>query len=379
MNTKAKHGRSKENRKDCPLVTLGLVLDGDGFPLNSQVFAGNASEPGTLETMLNSLKSDGLSSGNSPVVIMDAGIASAENVEWLKNRGYHYLVVSRENRKEHPEESENRVLVRDDNKNRVTVFKEVCKETEEIRLYCHSELKEKKEAAIRNRFHERLEEALNKLHNGLSKKGTIKKYEKIVERVGRLREKNSTVSKDYSIAVIPDEDKKKAVGIEWHRDSTSNDKDRNCGVYCLRTNIKEWSEEQLWETYITLTEIESTFRSMKSELGMRPVYHQTENRVTGHLFITLLAYHLVHTLRYQLKQKGINWSWESIRNIMSTQQRVRVSMPTNENQMIHVRTTTKVEVEQKIIYQALGIQPDPIGSFKTIIKNAKSVVPTETD
>jgi transposase len=381
MNTKAKHGRSKEKRKDCPLVTLGLVLDGDGFPLNSQVFAGNASESGTLETMLNSLKNDELSSGDShsPVVIMDAGIASAENVEWLKNRDYRYIVVSREKRKEHPEESENKVFVRDDNKNRVTVFKEVCIETEEIRLYCHSELKEKKEAAIRNRFHERLEEALNKLHNGLSKKGTIKKYEKIVERVGRLREKNSTVSKDYSIAVIPDEDKKKAVGIEWHRDSTSNDKDRNCGVYCLRTNIKDWSEEQLWETYITLTEIESTFRSMKSELGMRPVYHQTESRVTGHLFITLLAYHLVHTLRYQLKQKGINWSWESIRKIMSTQQRVRVSMPTNENQMIHVRTTTKAEVEQKIIYQALGIEPDPIGSFKTIIKRAKSVVPTETD
>ena len=377
MNPKAKHGRSKEKRSDCPLVTLGLVLDGNGFPLHSRVFEGNASEPGTLETMLNELEGDGRSSGDSPIVVMDAGIASDDNVEWLKSHGHRYIVVSREQRKQHPQDNERTVLVRDDSKNRVTVLKEVCAQTGETRLYCHSELKAKKEQGIRNRFHERLEEALTKLHDGLGKKGTVKNYEKVVEKIGRLREKNSVVSQDYSIDAIPDENKEKAVAIKWRRNSKSNDKDHLTGVYCLRTNIKDWSEEQLWETYITLTEIEATFRSLKSELGLRPVYHQKEDRVTGHLFITLLAYHLIHTLRYQLKQKGINLSWESIRKIMSTQQRVRVSMPTNENQMIHVRTTTKAEVEQKIIYEALGIQFDPIGSFKTIIDSEKSVVPTE--
>ena len=377
MNPKAKRGRSKQKRSDCPLVTLGLVLDGNGFPLHSRVFEGNASEPGTLETMLDELEGDGRSSGDSPIVVMDAGIASDDNVEWLKSQGHRYLVVSREQRKEHPDDNEGTVVVRDDGKNKVTVLKEVCARTGETRLYCHSELKAKKEQGIRNRFHERLEEALTKLHDGLGKKGTVKSYEKVAERIGRLREKNSVVSQDYSIDVIPDEDKEKAVAIKWRRNSKSNDKDHLTGVYCLRTNIKDWSEEKLWETYITLTEIEATFRSLKSELGLRPVYHQKEDRVTGHLFITLLAYHLVHTLRYQLKQKGINLSWESIRKIMSTQQRVRVSMPTNESQMIHIRTTTKAEVEQKIIYQALGIQADPIGSFKTIIDSAKSVVPTE--
>ena len=327
--------------------------------------------------MLNELKGDGRSSGNSPIIVMDAGIASDDNVEWLKSQGHRYIVVSREQRKEHPQDNEGTVLVRDDSKNKVTVLKEVCAETGETRLYCHSELKARKEQGIRNRFHQRMEEALTKLHDGLGKKGTVKNYERVVERIGRLREKNSTVSQEYSIDVIADENKEKAVAIKWRRNSKFNDKDHLTGVYCLRTNIKGWSEEQLWETYITLTEIEATFRSLKSELGLRPVYHQKEDRVTGHLFITLLAYHLVHTLRYQLKQKGINLSWEGIRKIMSTQQRVRVSMPTNESQMIHIRTTTKAEVEQKVIYQALGIQADPIGSFKTIIDSAKSVVPTE--
>lgn len=376
-NPKAKHGRSKEKRSDCPLVTLGLVLDGKGFPLHSRVFAGNASEPETLATMIDGLEGDGVTGGHRPLVVMDAGIASDENVEWLKSRGYRYLVVSREKRKAPPQESDNAVLVRDERKNRVTVLKEVCGDTGETRLYCHSERKAKKEQGIRNRFHERMEQALTRLHDGLSKKGTVKNYEKVVERIGRLREKNRVVSQDYSIEVIPDEPKKTAVAIEWRRTSQSQNKDRLTGVYCLRTNINDWSEAQLWETYITLTDIEATFRSLKSELGLRPVYHQKEDRVTGHLFITLLAYHLVHTLRYQLKKKGIHLSWDSIRKIMSTQRRVRVSMPTNANQMIHVRTTTKPEVEQKIIYDALGLQPDPLGTLKTIVHSRKSVVPTE--
>ena len=110
----------------------------------------------------------------------------------------------------------------------------------------------------------------------------------------------------------------------------------------------------MWTTYVMLTEIEATFRSFKSELGLRPVYHQKEERVTGHLFITLLAYHLVHTLRYQLKQQGIHLSWDSIRNIMSTQQRMSITLPTDDHKTIHLRTTTKAEVRQKQIYNALG-------------------------
>ena len=127
----------------------------------------------------------------------------------------------------------------------------------------------------------------------------------------------------------------------------SEQKDRNCGIYCLRTNLPDWSEDQLWTTYSLLTEIEATFRSLKTELGLRPVYHPKEDRVTGHLFITLLAYHLVHTLRYQLKQQGIHLSWDSIRNVMSTQQRITMILPTDDHKTIHLLTTTTAEPRQK--------------------------------
>ena len=377
QNPKAQFGRSKEKRSDCPLVTLGLVLDGDGFPLGSQVFPGNASEPATLELML-----DGLQGKNptpvKPVIIMDAGIASAENIVWLIEHGYHYLAVSRERYVKDPRDQDHAVLVRKTEHNSVAVYREIDAETGEIRLYCHSELKAKKEQGIRNRFHVRLEEALDKLNAGLGKKGTIKNYAKILERIGRLREKNSRVAQDYRIEVITDDEKNNAIRIEWKRESKSEQKDQHCGVYCLRTNIKDWSE-QLWSTYTLLTEIEATFRSLKTDLGLRPVFHHKEDRVTGHLFITLLAYHLVHTLRYQLKRQGIHLSWDSIRNIMSTQQRLTITLPTEDNKTIHLRTTTQAEVRQKQLYAALSIKSDPIGKCKTIIDNKKSVVPFELE
>ena len=376
-NPKAQFGRSKEKRSDCPLVTLGLVLDGDGFPLSSQVFPGNASEPETLALMIEGLQDNNPFNQVKPVIIMDAGIASAENIAWLIERDYLYLVVSREKHKKNPREQENPILVRETERSNVCVYSEVDTVTAETRLYCHSEQKAKKEQAIRNRFHVRLEEALNKLHEGLSKKGTIKKYTKILERIGRLREKNSRVAQDYRINVIADEEKNNAIRIEWQREPQSEQKDKHCGVYCLRTNIPDWSEDRLWNTYTMLTEIEATFRSLKTELGLRPVYHHKEERVTGHLFITLLAYHLVHTLRYQLKQQGICLSWESIRNIMSTQQRITITFPTDNDKTIHLRMTTKAEVRQKQIYDALNIKPDPLGKYKMMVDQKKSVVPTQ--
>ena len=379
QNPKAQFGRSKEKRSDCPLVTLGLILDGDGFPLSSQVFPGNASEPGTLELMLDGLQiKNPCPQATKPVIIMDAGIASQDNIDWLIEHDYHYLVVSRERSVKDPRDQDDAIMVRETEHSKVCVYSEVDEETKETRLYCHSEQKAKKEQSIRNRFHVRMEEALEKLDAGLNKKYTVKKYTKILESIGRLREKNRRVGQDYHIEVMADDEKKNAIQIKWKRQPRSEQKDLHCGVYCLRTNIPDWSEQQLWTTYVMLTEIEATFRSFKSELGLRPVYHQKEERVTGHLFITLLAYHLVHTLRYQLKQQGIHLSWDSIRNIMSTQQRITITLPTDDHKTIHLRTTTKAEVRQKQIYDALGIKPDLIGKYKTIIDKKKSVVPTET-
>lgn len=377
-NAKAAFGRSKEKRSDCPLVTLGLVLDGDGFARRSRVFAGNASEPATLEAMIEGL--DQHADGTPATVVLDAGIASQENIDWLIEQGYHYVVVSRERHKPRPTLDDGAVVVKTDEKDQIQVMaKRVdCPDSGEVRLYCHSTQREKKDRAIRSRFAQRFEDALARLNEGLGKKGTIKRYDKIIERIGRLKQKNTRVASDYDIDVIGDENKDKALRIKWHRKRDAMQRDSQAGVYCLRTNQTSWSEEDLWHTYVMLTEIESSFRSMKSELGLRPIYHHKESRVTGHLFITLIAYHLVHTIRYQLKAKGIHYSWQSIRDLMSSQQRITVSMRTQEQEQIHLRMTSRAEAHQQRIYEALGIASDPIGNRKMSIENAKtkSVVPT---
>ena len=228
--------------------------------------------------MLDGLQGKNPLAGEKPVIIMDAGIASADNIAWLSERGYLYLVVSRERYVQDPRDQDNSILVRETGQSKVSVYRTIAAETGETRLYCYSDQKAKKEQAIRNRFHVRLEEGLDKLNAGLDKKGTIKNYAKILERIGRLREKNSRVAQDYRIEVIADDDKNNAIRIDWQREPKSAEKDQHCGVYCLRTNIKDWSEQQLWTTYIMLTEIEATFRSLKTDLGLRPVFHQAGSR-----------------------------------------------------------------------------------------------------
>jgi len=360
INPKAKRGRSKEKRSDCPLVTLGLVLDGSGFPRKSQIFPGNASEPQTLQTML-----EGLEGRPGSTVILDAGIASEENIQYLIEHGYKYIVVSRKRKRDFDESKS--ILIKDIPGQSVKVQKVIVEETGEVELYCHSQLREKKEQAIQNNFSEKYETALQNLHIGLSKRGTTKRYQKIVERLGRLKEKYARAAQHYEVTVTPDDEGNKAVSISWKRMEKSNSQATHPGVYCLRTNLTDWNEETLWRTYTMLTDLEAVFRSLKSELGLRPIFHHKEERVSGHIFITLIAYHLVQTLRRQLKAKNINDSWQTIRRKMENQQRVTVILQREDGKTIHLRKATKAEPQQSVIYKALGISAYPGGVEKTVV------------
>lgn len=365
-NKKAAHGRSKEKRTDCPLVTMGLVLDGDGFPLGSDIFEGNASEPKTLKIMLNGLSNASDHQGST--VVLDAGIASQANLDWLKDNDYHYIVVSREKYKQKPDLDQGAVIVKPTPNDQVIAQRVENADTGEVRLYCHSQKREAKDQAIRTQFNSRYESALKALNDGLSKKGTTKKYEKILERLGRLKEKHARVSQDYDIVVNTNEERTFATEIIWTRKDSADTKDENMGVYCLRTDIKTLTEKELWQTYVMLTDVEASFKSMKSELGLRPIYHQKEERVTAHLFITVLAYHLVHTLRKQLKDQAINLSWQSIRNIMASQQRVTVSMPTADQRQIYIRSTTEPELVHQSLFKALDLEPCALGARKAVVE-----------
>jgi transposase len=358
-NPKAKHGHSKEKRSDCPLVTLALVLDASGFPKRSQVFAGNVSEPKTLEKMLQRLAPGAV----APTVVLDAGIATEENLAWLTEQGYRYLVVSRERHKQF--DVETAVLIRAEGDTQIRAQRVVSEVSGEVRLYCHSTGREAKERGIERRFSTRLEADLQYLAEGLHVPGRVKRYEKVLTRIGRLRQRYSRVARYYDIRLEKDAASGNAKALVWTRIIPTED--TLPGVYCLRTNQADWDERTLWNTYTMLTDLEAVFRSLKSELGLRPIYHHKSARVDGHLFISVLAYHLVHTLRIRLKAQGIHLSWESLRNQFAGQERVTVVLHRDDGQIYHIRKATRPEPHQQVLYNALGVPHLPGKTEKTLI------------
>ena len=360
-NANAALGHSKETRSDCPLVTLALVLDGSGFPKRSEVLEGNASEPKTLAKMVGKLTTR--DSTPAPTVVLDAGIATEENIAWLADNGYRYVVVSRRRHRQFDEDRA--VWIKNDGDQRIQAQRIVNATTGEIELYCHSSQREEKEKGIGELFAKRFEDAVEKLAAGLHKKGTVKRYDKVLERIGRLKQRYARAARYYDIGVEQDTSTGKAVSIRWKRNRTVDD--TLPGVYCLRTNHDDWNEATVWHTYTMLTDLEAVFRSLKSELGLRPVFHHKTDRVSGHLFISVLAYHLVHTIRLQLKVCGIHWGWEGIRRQLEGQDRVTVELKRDDGKMVHVRKATRPEPRQQVIYDALGISDRPGKTEKTVI------------
>ena len=280
-------------------MTLALVLDASGFPKRREVFEGNVSEPKTLEKLLGHLA---LAPGAvAPTVVLDAGIATAENLTWLTEQGYPYLVVDWERHQQF--DAEAAVLIRAEGDTQIRAQRVVDEVTGEVRLYCHSTRREAKERGIEQRFSTRLEAALAYLADGLNLPRRVKNYEKVLTRIGRLRQRYSRVARFYDIRLEKDEASGNATALVWMRVIPTED--TLPGVYCLRTNQADGDERTLWNTYTLLTDLVAVFRSLKSELGLRPIYHHQSARVDGHRFISVRAYHLVHSLRIRLKAQGI--------------------------------------------------------------------------
>ena len=367
FNPKAKYGRSKEKRNDCPLVTLGLVLDMQGFPKRSRIFDGNVSESSTLETMIKGL-SNQENPGQSlfkPTIVMDAGIATEENIQWLKEHHYRYIVVSRKKKTAIPD-SVKMVPVKKDEKTKEVLVKASFvynQESDEMELYCHSIDKEKKEESIKSQFQQRFEAELLKADKALNLKYGTKRYDKVIEKIGRLKEKFKRVSHLYTITIHKDAEAKNAVKITWLRKKAK----KSTGVYCLRTYQQNLDEKEVWDIYTMLTDIEDAFRCMKSELGLRPNYHQIERRCDGHIFITLVAYHIMQTIRTRLREKGVRFCWDTVRTRLSSHMRVSTILKREDGRAIHIRKSTRAELEQKGIYAALGLP-------KTIGKTQKAII-----
>jgi len=366
-NGKARYGRSKEKRSDCLLVTLGLVLDVQGFPKKSRIYEGNISEPKTLEQMITGLsieKNGPDASGVMPTIVLDAGIASEDNIKWLRSKGYRYIVVSRKKKKAIPPSVVMEAVKRNDEGDAL-VEAGLCNnpDTDELELYCHSVDKEKKEEGIKNRFQNRLESDLTTARKALNQKYGTKNYAKVIERIGRLKERYRSVAHEYKITVVKDPGTDKAKNIMWSR----NKREKTSGVYCLRTDHKTLGAQQIWDIYTMLTDIEDAFRCMKSELGLRPIYHQKGSRCDGHIFITVIAYHLMHAIRFKLRQKGVRFCWKTIRRQLSTHVRVTTTMKRKDNKVVKIRKSSKTEPTHEVIYNALGLSDRPGGTVKTTL------------
>ena len=362
-NPKAAHGVSKEKRNDCPLVTMGLVMNEHGFLNRTSIFPGNASEPKTLEEMIENLNVH--QSLFKPTIILDAGIATNENLTWLREKGYTYVVSARQDAPSIDLEGE-LVPVGDlNNLVRAALIKSE-DNSEEKWLYCESEAKAIVASEMKQSFRTRFEDDLKKLKEGLSKTKGRKKFTKVIERLGRLKEKHKRISGCYEVNVIASEDGMTASSLEW-KVIDEKMSDKLTGSYFLRTNLVQMGAKELWQLYNTLRGVEDAFRFMKSSLGLRPVYHQKEHRVDGHLWITIMAYHLIKNCIYQLNKQGLNHQWKTIRKTMMGRVRVTMQAKTEDGKTLYHRSTTKAEEEQKEIYRALGLSPQILKAQKTIV------------
>jgi len=362
-----KYGKSKEKRSDAKIVAMATVINAEGFLKYSRIYQGNISDSKTLERTIQELSQNSSSTGRKPVIVMDAGIITEENTLMLKEKGYDYICVNRTKLKEYKqvETSAETITVYDKRENPIElkmVEKQGCPDTY---MHVRSQQKAVKEASMNDHFSQRYEEDLENIRAALDKKGGTKKLVKVWERIGRLKERYPTANKHYKIEVIPDGQMDKAIDIKWSK--TQLKPKSNEGVYFIRTSLKKQDKNTLWTIYNTLTEIEATFRVLKTDLSLRPVFHKNDENVEAHLFLGLLAYQVVATIRFQLKAKGINKDWRNIVRIMNTQKEVTSTMKTKDNSMLRIKKCSTPTANARQIYDALNQKYQPYFMKKSVV------------
>ena len=362
-NSIAKRGKSKEKRSDCPLICLALLVDSRGYPVFSQIYEGNKSEPVTLTSVLDRLEDDVKKTlfSKKPTIVADRGIATKDNIALLVKRGYPYMVIERKRSetgyKEEFETAKDSFdkIKKDDG----TIYFKKIKSGNIARLLVLSEAKKEKEEAMDNLKESRFLEDAGKLKKSVSR-GNIMLLPKIQIRIGRLMQKYSTVAKYYDIDTKTDKENKKVLALVVNKKKEKRD-DRKVltGCYVIETTHIDMKAADILKSYHSLTRIEAAFKSLKTDLGIRPVYHQTAERSMGHLFISILAYHLLNTIELDLASKGERVKWSTIRDELSTHMRTTVILTGTDGDIHHTRVSSRPEPRHREIYDLLKIK-DPL-------------------
>jgi len=357
----AQYGRSKEQRSDAPLVSLGLLTNEKGFIRRSHFHTGNVSEPGTLKAVYTFLK-------NSPGIVTDAGIGTIANVEEMALLGIPYMCVVREGFKEFEVDFEKGEYFTHYTsngqqyglwlQNKEHTFQIGQQRYTDWLIFVKSEAKQAKEDGIVQKQKTRFEAGLQAIRSSLTKPRGHKTITQVHQRIGRLKAKNSRVNKAFDIQTA--DDGKNITDMIWSYDPTAEQRN---GTYIIRCSEPVKDVHQAWKDYCALTKIEAVNRCCKTDLNLRPVYHQKDEPIQAHLFLTLIACSIVQFIRNQLAKQGIRWSWKEIVRIMNTQ-KVVTSEFTNEHKQWFLLSNWSVpQTKAKLIYDALQLNYQPHNGF----------------
>jgi transposase len=363
----AKYGRSKEKRNDAKLVVLALVVNIYGFIKYSAIHQGNMADCNNLSLMIDKLSR--CTNAQNPVVVMDAGIATEENLQMIRAKGYHYLCVSRAKLKDYQALS-GRLTVLLETKSKRHVRLKAVSNNKNTDYYLEVVSEDKYETAnsMRSQFEKRFEMELQKIAQSLRRKGAIKKTAKVHERIGRARERYASVQYYYDIDVTVSEDNQRATALNWSKNEQQYaKKEASLGLYFLRTSLLLEDEVMIWNIYNTIREIENSFRTLKTDLDLRPVYHKSDAGTMAHLHLGLLAYWIVNTVRCKLKAHGIHNNWQEIVRIGNTQKIITTQGTNMAGVIIGVRKCSEPSEQLRNIQSILLIKPKPFTKRKSVV------------
>ena len=351
---RAKFGRSKQKRNDCRLISLALTIDSLGFVRGSQFWDGNVSEPETLKEMLSYIDNHFELKTEKPLIVFDAGLSTEDNLDMIRDK-YDYVCVSRSIPKNFTKLSPQATHLHDNRGNKIQVNK-VETEKNETLLLVSSDQKKKKEQSMDEKLTQRFEERLNYLKSGLNKPRRLKKITAVHEHIGRLKDQFSKVAKHYVINYVEDADEKNITDIKWKRKQQS---ERPKGRYFLRYSKKDLSDKEIWEAYNLTREVEASFRCLKSDLNIRPVFHQKDKYIESHIWLGVLAYQIVNYITLTLREKNINYSWKTIVEKLKTQRITTTTLDIKDNKKAYLKTCTRPNTDVKRIYDALNYNDRP--------------------
>jgi transposase len=352
-NPQAQRGYSRDHRPDCKQVCIALVVTFDGFPLGYEVFAGNTHDSRTLQTIVATMEARHGVTGR--VWIMDRGMASAENLAWLRQTGRRYIIgAPKSELKKFAAE-----LARPDGWRTVHEGVEVKltsqPETKETVILCRSADRRSKEQAMHDKFSRRIEEALDRLAARIARSKKRLDPATVNRQIGRVLQQNQRAAARFAIVLEPDGC---LAGFRLRADHNASFDDwvaLSEGAYLLRSNITDWGDQQLWKAYIQLTQAEAAFRIQKDQLNVRPIWHQREDRVQAHILVCFLAFVLWKSLEMWQQRAGLGNSPRTILEELARIQSNDVVLPTTTHGQIRLRCVSQPDAAQATLLDRLGI------------------------